>query len=272
MGRIVQLTKNKIAHFSQHYCGIDVDTVPDASIAIKDIHELIRLSSKPVPVISLHRVINNERKKYSDKLFSCEEIALGLLYVKSRLYIYRSVLYISGESLDSSVNDSFSIVSCPSILAYFALLVSTLSRQEFEIKRTEMNAIDIGVRYLENIKELTILSDCVIRWLVENPTAKQKDIRLHFNINSRRFAKLVVHIANLANQSSDKLLSQTFMAKKVGLIKNTTHHFELLPSNLEKIEKYSSRLNEMKANTLNRVVGDFFYIVEKQQRLIKKNR
>lgn len=272
MRRIVQLTKNKIAHFSRHYCYIDLETVPDASIAIKEIHELMRLSSKPIPVMSLQIVINNEVYKSRNKLFSAEEIALSLLYIKSIFFTNRSVLYVKGESLDSTVNDGFSMLNYADISSCFAMLVSTLSRTESEIKRTEMNAINIGVRYLEDIKSLSVLADSINRWLVENPTAKQKDIKLQFNINSRRFAKLVAHFANLANLSSDKLQSQNFMAKKVGLIKNTTQHFELLPANLEKIEKYSHKLKEMKANTLNRVVGDFFYIVEKQQRLIKKNR
>lgn len=168
-----------------------------------------------------------------------------------------SVYYLKGESPDfretkrnrNPLNLSDEVV--------LKTLSSGLGRPDGERGAVERGQIDSGYNHLVRLNKLHMTMNDVVRWVKEgdqkNTPCRKIDVRIQFG---------------LSHTDYERIMS---MARREGLIsfrnrkKDPANSYALRTKNHQRVVEYAQQFGHTPQKTLNRILDDFFELIEKRR-------
>lgn len=168
-----------------------------------------------------------------------------------------SVYYLKGESPDFKETKKNRNPLNLSDEVVLKTLSSGLARPDEERGAVERGQIDSGFNHLVRLNKLHLTMTEVVRWIKEgdqkNTPRRKIDVRKHFG---------------LSHTDYERIMS---MARREGMIsfrnrkKDPSNSYVLRAKNHQRVVEYAEKFGHSPQKTLNKILDDFFDLIEKRR-------
>ncbi|MBJ8931584.1 hypothetical protein [Citrobacter freundii] len=200
-----------------------------------------------------------------------QAITLCVSYNNASLYLHRSIMYISPIKPHKYPTASIKINS--DFIRVSDYLTKMLKRTDSDIRNEEKNVIHSGFVALNSAYNISRAYKAIIKAGSEGANITKETIKDFYGLTERDYIR-VRDLVKLAarNEIYPGAKIQNIKKTTKGLERVITPSFTLSSQNQKRLEFYSLKMNKTLEQTLNRVVHDFFTLLDKQQRLDKFKR
>lgn len=253
----------KYARRSPQYAKCDLIYLNDLYPALCELHFL---QSKNIPLISYVDFFSQNLPLPVNQDFIVESLALSLEFNNVDLFLNRGVVYLQcfGERKPPANARQY---STRNVMDY---LRQRVQRSASEIKGEEKKVFSSGFDNIKTANNIGLALHAIILPGNSGGLVSKESLKQNFNLSERDYSKVRQLFKNIVN---DDLISgkrlQLIQPTNKGLQRIITPSFTLTTQNLRKLEHYAFKMNKTTDQTLNRLVHDFFSLLEKQQRLDK---
>lgn len=243
---------------------------------VKELYPLVNLSDKVLPLKSYFNMVQDiQRTKHTAdalqrdsagvdreviqqsvqrKLCTEDVFMVACSFLEVEIAKQGSVYYLTGESPDFketkknrnplNLNDEVVLKN----------LSSGLARPDTERGAVERGQIDSGFNHLVKLNQLHNIMLEAVKWMKADERIRKVDVRKKYD---------------LSHTDYERIMS---MARRSGLIsfrnrkKDPLNNYTLRSNNHERIVEYSTQFGFTPQKTLNKVLDDFFEMLEKRKK------
>lgn len=200
-----------------------------------------------------------------------ESFSICVSYNKCGLYMHRSIMYIAPIKPKKYPSASIQLES--EYERVYEYLTKMVVRSDSSIREEEKNIIQTGFNAVNTALNISRAYAAIIKAGCEGSNLTKDALKNFYSLTERDYSR-VRDLVKLAarNEIYPGAKIHTLRKTNKGLERVITPSFTLSTQNQKRLEFYSLRMNKTPEQTLNRVVHDFFTLLDKQQRLDKFKR
>lgn len=199
-------------------------------------------------------------------LIDCLSLTIAFNHVTA--YLYRSIIYISPVVPRKIPAGASKVTTDASGISDY--LKRNVFRDNVNIRREEKKIINAGYVSLDSSHNICGAVKSILTASVDGGSLTKSCLKECFYLNDRDYIRVRNIVKDVANNDLHRgARVQAIQTTNKGISRIITPTFTLSEQNQKKIEFFSLKMKKTPEQTLNRVVHDFFILLDKQQRLEK---
>lgn len=259
----------KLLLLSQGLRSLLVPSLDILADTVRELYTLVSLSDKVLPLKSYFNLVQDiQRTKFlahinnnsvqaqqeaQRKLCTEDTFMVACAFLDVEIAKQGSVFYLKGESpefKETKKNRNPLNLSDEVILKK---LSSSLARPDAERGAVERGQIDSGFNHLVKLIALSNIMQDAIRWIKSDENVRKIDVRKKYGLSHTDYERIMT------------------MARRTGLIsfrnrkKDPANNYILRSQNHNRVVEYAEQFGHSPQKTLNKILDDFFEMIEKRK-------
>lgn len=267
-GVLIQFNKSimskllKFASAANHLQKSNLIYVNDIYPAFTDLY---LIQTKPILLLSYLDYFIQNLPVPVNTLNVIDSLVLSIQYNNVPCFLNRGKVFVSPGNKDIPL----SATALPDDLSYlFKYLRESIVRPPDNLAAGEANLLNAGYKAVKSASQIRQAINYIMTAGGGGLRISRAEIQQKYGISARDYTRLQGILKNVLNNDlSNGIRQANIQFSNTGLARIITPSFTLSEQNLRKLERYATRLKKTPDQTLNRLVHDFFTLLDQQKRL-----